>query len=337
MVLQHCRGCRPLRQALGRQPDEKMVRAVAAGVLRSLVDIHRKDVTHNNVKPENVLIDDNGSVKLMNFERAVFAPGNPLGPRSQPLRSLRSNGSVVPAADILDLGVMVWELMLERIDEASPVRGPRASMRVKSRGVKRSGPLSCWRASQNLRHFVSVATCLSASMRPDAGALLRHKWLAGVEELLLPPTGTAPLPTFEQERSRTATGNSCRQLRPTKPGPMEQVFMTNLSLVTADEDFGKPSCWLDSRPSTSMGLLTSDRDIRTPVLTPSRRRGASSVIGERSSVPHILPMHHLGPQTSSRLLLAVDSGALPPLSTAPSYPRQRRNKLFFDAYHPSPV
>ena len=336
MVHQHCKGFCPLHLAIGRQPDEKRVRAVAAGVLRSLADIHCQDITHNNVKPDNVLIDDKGSVKLMNFENAVVSSaGKTLRPTSQPLPSLRSKAPVlVPADDISDLGVMVWELMLERIDEASPFQGPRLATRASSRGVKRTGPLSCWRASQNLRHFVSVATALSARMRPDAKALLQHKWLTGVEESLVSPTGSMSLPTFDHVRSRTATGDSSRQLRLGKPEPREQVSMTNLSLVAADSDSGRPTGWFDARPPSSMALLASDRGIRTPVLTPFRRPGASGT-GESSSVP-ILPIHQLGPQASSRLLLAVDSSRSLPTLSSPLYPKQRRNKLFF-AYHPTPV
>lgn len=98
---------------------------ILRGVLRGLERLHHANFLHYDVKPENVMVDRLGSVKLIDFGRAVmngeslsFLLGSPL--YMAPETHRRDPGS--PQSDLFSLGLVALALLrgrglLEREDE----------------------------------------------------------------------------------------------------------------------------------------------------------------------------------------------------------------------------
>ncbi len=50
-----------------RDPTSKVVRAIVEQIAKGLRAFHRKDIIHQDLKPENVMIDRHGPVKIIDF------------------------------------------------------------------------------------------------------------------------------------------------------------------------------------------------------------------------------------------------------------------------------
>ncbi|MET8871413.1 serine/threonine-protein kinase [Nocardia sp. NPDC004604] len=102
-------------------PTVAWAAAVAAQLAAVLADVHRVDIVHRDVKPENVVIADDGLVKLLDFGIAILRGAGALPrltqidhtvgtpPYMSPEQSL---GQVVTAAsDVYSLGCLLYELL----------------------------------------------------------------------------------------------------------------------------------------------------------------------------------------------------------------------------------
>lgn len=107
-----------LRQR-GRLDVEEAV-GIALGVLDALAVAHAAGIVHRDVKPGNVLLPDDGGVKLSDFGIAkaledatsgLTATGTVLGTPSYLAPELISGGSAGPAADVYSVGCVLFELL----------------------------------------------------------------------------------------------------------------------------------------------------------------------------------------------------------------------------------
>jgi serine/threonine-protein kinase len=111
---------RTLRTAIQNNllPDLISKLRIALQVARALRHVHQSQITHRDVKPEDVSVDEFGRVKLMDFgiskkaDITLTQPGYLLGTPSYMAPEQVLNEPITPAVDIYGFGIMLYELIL---------------------------------------------------------------------------------------------------------------------------------------------------------------------------------------------------------------------------------
>ena len=121
------------------QPPLDAVRALVAQLARGLQALHSRDMLHQDLRPENVMIDRQGTVKLIDLatvQVAGLAEGSPPPQDSTPLGTLQymapeyllgQGGS--PRADLFSLAALSYQMLCGQLPyglDAARVRNPQA-------------------------------------------------------------------------------------------------------------------------------------------------------------------------------------------------------------------
>lgn len=108
---------RELLRERGPMPPHAAV-AVLAPVLSGLAVAHRAGLVHRDVKPENVLISDDGEVKLVDFglvravaEAGITSTSVILGTAAYLSPEQVSSGQTTPRSDVYSAGILAYELI----------------------------------------------------------------------------------------------------------------------------------------------------------------------------------------------------------------------------------
>jgi hypothetical protein len=119
MVMPYYRGrtLRQVRQALAGPPDEAACRRIIDPLLEALELLHRQDVFHRDIAPDNIVVDDDGAPVLLDFgaaRRAVSGRTQSLTailkPNFAPLEQYADVSSMRqgPWTDLYGLGATVY-------------------------------------------------------------------------------------------------------------------------------------------------------------------------------------------------------------------------------------
>ena len=170
-----------LREVLRRRgrlrPDEAV--SVLEPVLAALAAAHRAGLVHRDVKPENVLVSADGTVKVVDFglARAVAAPststqaGVVLGTVAYVSPEQVSRGTSDARTDVYSAGILLFELLT-----GAPPYGGDSALAVAYRHVHDDVPAPSTRVAgipPALDELVLRATRREPGGRPaDAGAFL---------------------------------------------------------------------------------------------------------------------------------------------------------------------
>jgi tetratricopeptide (TPR) repeat protein/tRNA A-37 threonylcarbamoyl transferase component Bud32 len=175
--------------------------AIARDVAGALALAHRRGIVHRDVKPENLMFDEDGVVKLMDFglARAVQASrmtmtGSTLGTAAyMPPESVR--GSVGAPGDVFALGVMLHEMLTGELPFTgeSPLALLYTIANEEPKALRAARP----EAPEAVEVLVQRMLLKDPGQRPEAGAVARDlAALTGAP----PPIGTGD--TLELEVSR---------------------------------------------------------------------------------------------------------------------------------------
>src|SRR6201998_2167367 len=111
---------RELLAERGPMPPHAVV-AVLRPVLGGLAAAHRAGLVHRDVKPENVLISDEGEVKIVDFglvravaEAGITSTSVILGTAAYLSPEQVRNGSSSPRSDVYSVGILTYELLTGR-------------------------------------------------------------------------------------------------------------------------------------------------------------------------------------------------------------------------------
>jgi serine/threonine-protein kinase len=176
-----------LRDVLHRRgrlrPDEAV--SVLEPVLAALAAAHRAGLVHRDVKPENVLVSADGTVKVVDFglARAVAAPststqaGMVLGTVAYVSPEQVARGVSDARTDVYSAGVVLFELLT-----GAPPYGGDSALAVAYRHVHDDVPAPSTRVAgipPTLDELVLRATCREPGGRPaDAGVFLAELAMA---------------------------------------------------------------------------------------------------------------------------------------------------------------
>jgi eukaryotic-like serine/threonine-protein kinase len=205
MELVEGRTLRELLRERGRLSPAAAV-SIMEPVLSALSAAHRAGLVHRDVKPENILLSDDGIVKVADFglARAVEADaaatrtGLMMGTVAYCAPEQISRGSTDPRSDVYSAGIVLFELLTG----SPPYKGDSA-MNVAYQHVHSRVPAPSSRVKgipNEIDELVIAATDSDPESRPaDAGAFLAE--IADIRaDLALPVT---PVPPRERPRGRT--------------------------------------------------------------------------------------------------------------------------------------
>jgi tRNA A-37 threonylcarbamoyl transferase component Bud32 len=123
IVTEYIQGRTLAQYARDTQPDRARAAEIIADVAAALGHAHKSGVYHQDVKPDNILIDDNGRAKLIDFGVAWFRPAwgggsDPHGCTAGTLGYLSpeqaTGGEVTARTDIFALGGVLYFLLTGR-------------------------------------------------------------------------------------------------------------------------------------------------------------------------------------------------------------------------------
>jgi hypothetical protein len=139
------------------QPGIEAVRAIVEQIATGLRAFHRMEMLHQDLRPENIMIDGNGVVKIIDFGStqvagiAEAAPGSPaaiLGSLqyTAPEYFLGEGGS--PRSDLFALGVLTYQMLTGRLPYG--IQAARATTRAAQRklvyasALDETRPIPAW-------------------------------------------------------------------------------------------------------------------------------------------------------------------------------------------------
>ena len=190
---------------IGRMDEEQVWRFIAQ-VASGLAYLHERDIIHQDIKPDNILIDDNGSYQITDFgistkarstlRKSVLMGNNSGGTTAYmgPERFSREPDPV-KASDIWSLGATVFELMTGNL--------PFGEL---GGGMQKNGaeiPLIKGDYSDKLKNIVEQMLALETWNRPTAEKLV--EWCADQNKITINQTQTASSEPQEPPHSGHAT------------------------------------------------------------------------------------------------------------------------------------
>lgn len=125
-------------------PEMETVRAIVEQIAKGLRAFHRQEMIHQDVRPENIRIDGQGTVKLIDFGSAEVAGVSELGGDTGAGRVLGSEQYAAPEyflgetgsaqSDIFSLGVVTYQMLTGELPYGTRV--PACRTRAAQRALK---------------------------------------------------------------------------------------------------------------------------------------------------------------------------------------------------------
>lgn len=182
------------------EPDLERVRDILEQVVRGLRAFHRREMLHQDLRPENIMIDTAGTVRIIDFgstyvsgvQEAMLDPDTAiLGTMQYTAPEYFAGEPVNWRADLFSLGVIGYEMLTGRLPygrDVSKVRARRDQMRLKyasARGGERPVPYWIDAALRRavhpdpMRRYPVLSEFIADLRRPgDAARAERHVPLA---------------------------------------------------------------------------------------------------------------------------------------------------------------
>ncbi|ETL79390.1 STE/STE11 protein kinase [Phytophthora nicotianae] len=245
--------------------NERVVRRFTHQLLSGVAYLHSKNIIHHDIKPANILVDQNGVVKIADFgssrliNSATIPNGSMLSlhgtPNYMAPEVIKQSTGRSRKADIWSLGCTVLRLLT-----GGPLWGDRrfdsqAALLYYIANMEELPPLPDT-LSANAREFILACLQIDPSMRPDATELLKYPFAqyAGQKSesvspepvVTTPRRHTAPSVPPHSRKSHHRTRSERKDVAPKKSDPRLDSAPT-----------------LTRRPSLVSTLFASPQDAKT--------------------------------------------------------------------------
>ena len=221
MELLRARSLADIIKQVGRLPDGQAA-TVGVAVASGLLAAHAAGITHRDVKPGNVLICDDGRIKLTDFgiaraegEQTMTATGLLLGSPAYIAPEVASGTPAGPISDAWGLGGLLFACMEGRppFDQGTAIATLTSVVKDPVPPHPHSGRLGAVVSgllvkTPTLRMRIDRALVIMRSIADDPAGM--H--LSLVDRLASPPTGSGPRPTNTQ-------GSAAPRSQPIQPTP----------------------------------------------------------------------------------------------------------------------
>jgi serine/threonine-protein kinase len=271
---------------MGRLPVTEAV-AYAIEIARALGAAHARHIVHRDVKPQNVLIDEEGSAKVTDFgiartldEEGLTADGRVIGTTDYVAPEQALGQPVTGQSDLYSLGIVLYEMLTGEV----PFKGEN-QVAVAMKHVRDPLP-----DVQRMRPGVSAALASvvdrATAKRPDDRYANDAELVADLEDAL----------AIETARSGNATGEVTSVLRtlPTQaqsrvPFRVRHRVTAALLLVIALAVVGAGAAYVASRSHHGTGMLPitpPQRSLHQVVLCQTCAHGFNPLGSPTDEAPH---------------------------------------------------
>lgn len=191
--------------------EDVCVRDIVLPLVQAVKWMHDHRIVHRNLKPEHILFDGKGTLKVVDFMSSATVGKDPLVGREGTLAYMAPemlskptpeeifhevicdgiDEADLPAydekVDVWSIGVIVLECLAGR--QPFIADSAEAMLEVQRRELGGKGDIGVWDTmedflSMEARDFLSQACSANPADRPSAAELIHHPWLE-----LLSPTG----------------------------------------------------------------------------------------------------------------------------------------------------
>ena len=280
MVMPYYNGgnLKQMRLALGQAPEEAWLQSLLMALLGAIERLHREDIYHRDISPDNIIIEPDGRPVLLDFGAARRVLGDMsmtltaiLKPAYAPIEQYAETGSVKqgPWTDLYALGATVYFLLLGRPPAPSTTRTVHDDQPTLADQVQDNPVL----AAYSSRFLATIDWMLQP--RPDA----RPRSVAQVREALLgqldpPPQRRADVrrePVWEPTRVEpgrvAAIAPTVVDLAQLKPPPAPRA-----------KPLEQPTVWMSRPPSRAA--------VQPPVLAAAPAAAPMAPAGPTAVNPH---------------------------------------------------
>jgi serine/threonine-protein kinase len=228
----------------GRLPIAEAV-AYAIEIARALGAAHARHIVHRDVKPQNVLIDEEGSAKVTDFgiartldEEGLTADGRVLGTTDYVSPEQALGQYVTGQSDLYSLGIVLYEMLIGEV----PFKGEN-QVAVAMKHVREALPDVQYRRPEVSAALAAVIDRATAK-RPEERYADDAELIADLEDVL----------AIETARAGSATGEVTTVLRtlPSRaqkrvPYPVRHRAVTVILMIVALAAVGGGVAWLVTR------------------------------------------------------------------------------------------
>ena len=244
-----------LKQRIRREGQLPVTEAVAYAIeiARALGAAHARHIVHRDVKPQNVLIDEEGSAKVTDFgiartldEEGLTADGRVIGTTDYVAPEQALGHRVTGQSDLYSLGIVLYEMLTGEV----PYKGEN-QVAVAMKHVREQLPDVQWRRPEVSASLAAVIDRATAK-RPEDRYADDAELIADLEDVLAIETARAGSATGEVTTVlRTLPSRAQRRI----PFRLRHRMTAALLLAVAVAAVAVAAVWLSGRAHRGTGRL----------------------------------------------------------------------------------